>query len=95
MPPRLEPLPGDSLTFFQGVLEGISRIEGLGYQALAKLGAPTVKQVYSVGPGSENPAWQRIRERILQVEVKRGHFPSAAHGAALLASGVIRKTFSG
>ena len=95
MPPRLEPLPGDSLSFFQGVLEGISRIEGLGYQALAKLGAPTVTQVYSVGPGSENPAWQRIRERILQVEVKRGHFPSAAHGAALLASGVIRKTFSG
>lgn len=94
LPPRLEPLPGDSLTFFQGVLEGISRIEGLGYQALTKLGAPTVRQVYSVGPGSENPAWQRIRERILQVEVKRGRFPSAAHGAALLAAGVIGRTFS-
>lgn len=95
MPPRLEPLPGDSLTFFQGVLEGISRIEGLGYQALAKLGAPSVNRVYSVGPGTENLAWQRIRERILQVEVKRGRFPSAAHGAALLAAGVISRMFSG
>jgi D-ribulokinase len=94
MPPRLEPLPGDSITFFQAMLEGMARIEGRGYRLLDKLGAPAVKLVYSVGPGSENPSWQRIRERILMVEVKRGRYPSAAYGAALLAAGVVSRTFS-
>jgi 7-cyano-7-deazaguanine reductase len=94
MPPKLEPLPGDSVSFFQAMLEGMARIEARGYRLLAKLGTPAVTLVHSIGPGSENPSWQRIRERILMVEVKRGRYPSPAYGAAMLAAGVISRTFS-
>jgi 7-cyano-7-deazaguanine reductase len=93
MSPRLEPLPGDSVTFFQGMLEGIARIEALGYQLLNELGAPKVGEVRTTGGGSKNPAWTRIRERTLKVPVKPARSSIAAHGAALLASGAAVKTF--
>jgi len=38
--PRLEPRPADDADFFQGILEGITRIEKQGYERLAELGAP-------------------------------------------------------
>ncbi|MFQ5935333.1 MAG: preQ(1) synthase [Acidiferrobacterales bacterium] len=94
MAPRLEPLPADSITFFQAMLEGIARIEAAGYGLLSKLGAPTLNQVFSIGPGSDNVAWERIRQRVLPVEVKSGRHSSAAYGAALLAAGIIARTFA-
>jgi xylulokinase len=93
MEPRLEPLPGDSVQFFQGILEGIARIEGMGYDLLAKLGAPRVVEVRTTGGGARNPAWTRIRERVLKVKIKPARSGSAAHGAALLASGAAIKSF--
>ncbi len=94
MAPRLEPLPADSLSFFQGMLEGIARIESKGYQLLMQLGAPALTRVLTTGGGSINPAWQRIRERILGVETKRARFGMAAYGTALLAAGVVAKAFA-
>jgi xylulokinase len=93
MPPRLEPLPGDSVQFFQGMLEGIARIEAMGYDLLAKLGAPRVTEVRTTGGGAQNPAWTRIRERTLRVKLKAARSGYAAHGAALLASGMVSKIF--
>jgi xylulokinase len=93
MPPRLEPLPGDSVQFFQGILEGIARIEAMGYDLLAKLGAPRVVEVRTTGGGAQNPAWTRIRERVLKVKIKPARSSSAAYGAALLASGAAIKSF--
>lgn len=84
----LEPLPGDSVTFFQGMLEGIARVEAQGYRLLAKLGAPTVKEVFTTGGGSENAAWQRIRQRLLGVEMRKPRSRLAAYGTALLAAGL-------
>lgn len=92
--PKLEPLPSDSITFFQGILEGIARIEANGYHRLTQLGAPTLTQVLTTGAGSRNPAWQRIRQRILGVEVKKARFGGAAYGSALLAAGTFAKTFA-
>lgn len=94
MAPRLEPLPADSVTFFQGMLEGIAHIEAKGYQLLAQLGAPALTQVLTTGGGSVNPAWLRIRERILGVETKTARFGMAAYGTALLAAGVVAKAFA-
>jgi D-ribulokinase len=91
MVPRLEPLPGDSVTFFQGMLEGIARIEAQGYGLLEKLGAPALTAVYTTGGGAKNPAWERLRERILEVKLEKARSEHAAYGSALLAAGLVNK----
>ncbi len=93
MEPKLEPLPADSVTFFQGMLEGIGRIEALGYELLHRQGAPKLTSVWTTGGGAENPAWTRLRERILKVKMHPARSGFAAYGTALLASGAIVKTF--
>ena len=93
MMPRLEPLPGNSITFFQGMLEGIARIEAQGYELLEKLGAPAITTVYTAGGGARNPAWERLRERILRVKMEKARSGHAAYGSALLAAGIVTKTY--
>ena len=93
MEPRLEPLPGNSVTFFQGMLEGIARIEARGYELLEQLGAPSITTVFTTGGGAQNPAWQRLRERILEVKIKKARSEHAAYGSALLAAGIVTKTY--
>ncbi len=88
----LEPLPGNSVTFFQGMLEGIARIEAQGYEVLHHLGAPAVTELRTTGGGSHNPAWRRLRERILGVPMKKPQSDQAAYGTALLAAGLIDKS---
>jgi len=90
----LTPFPGDSVTFLQGMLEGVARIEAQGYQLLTKLGAPRLTEVCTTGGGSQNPAWKRIRERILGVEIKQARSELAAYGAALLAAGLLKQTLA-
>ena len=83
--PRLAPRPPDDIRFFQGMLEGMAGIEHQGYRLLANLGAPYPTSVRSVGGGAKNPAWTRIRERLLGVPVLTPAHQEAAYGAALLA----------
>ena len=92
MVPKLEPLPGNSVTFFQGMLEGITNIEAQGYRLLHKLGGPALREIRTTGGGSHNPGWRRIRERILGVPLKNPQSEMAAYGAALLASGQVEKS---
>jgi sugar (pentulose or hexulose) kinase len=91
MQPILEPLPGDSVTFYQGMLEGIAGIEAHGYQLLHKLGAPKVRELCTTGGGAQNPAWTRIRERIVGVPLKPARSELSAYGAALLAADLVAK----
>ena len=93
MTPRLEPLPGNSVTFFQGMLEGIARIEAQGYELLEKHGAPALSKVYTTGGGSQNTAWTHIREKVLRVKLEKPRSGHAAYGSALLAAGIVTKTF--
>jgi sugar (pentulose or hexulose) kinase len=85
LPPRLEPRPGSDGLFFQGILEGIARIEAAAYKRLASLGAPAPRSVLTLGGGAGNPGWTRIRERMLGVPVRTARVTQAAFGAALLA----------
>ena len=87
----LEPLPGDSITFFQGILEGIAGIEAHGYQLLHKLGAPKVSEIRTTGGGAQNPAWTQIRERIIGTPIKPARSELSAFGTALLAAGLVAK----
>jgi len=83
--PRLMPHPEDNVQFLHGLLQGLSRIEAAGYARLAKLGATPLKSVTTCGGGAKNPAWMKMRERLLGVPVKTAHHAEAAYGAALLA----------
>lgn len=83
--PRLAPRPDDDAQFFQGILEGIARIELQGYQKLIELGAPWPMVVISTGGGAANSAWRTIREQLLGIPVIAATHQEAAYGAALLA----------
>jgi len=87
LPPRLTPRPPAAARFFQGMLEGMARIEARGYRLLAELGAPSPVSVRSVGGGAGNAAWTRIRAGELQVPMLESRHNEAAYGAALLAAG--------
>ena len=85
--PRLEPKPdNDPVKFLHGLLEGIARIEQLGYQRLAELGAPATGKILTVGGGSINPQWRVMRERLLGKSVETPKYTEAAYGAARIAA---------
>ncbi len=77
--------PAARARFLQALLEGIARIEALGYRQLEALGAPPLRSVRSVGGGAGNPAWTRIRARHLGVPLLDAASTDAAYGMALLA----------
>jgi sugar (pentulose or hexulose) kinase len=83
--PRLTPRPADDAEFLHGLLESLARIEARGYGLLAELGASPLRRVDTAGGGARNPAWIRIRQRLLGVPVARAAHTEAAYGAALLA----------
>ena len=84
-PPRLEPRPAEDHVFFQAILEGISAIEATSYAKLAELGASPLGSIRTVGGGSANPAWTRIRLKALGVPERPSLSEHAAVGTARLA----------
>ncbi|MCB1735045.1 MAG: FGGY-family carbohydrate kinase [Gammaproteobacteria bacterium] len=87
--PRLSPRPDDDLTFFQGMLEGIARIEQRAYRLLEQLGAPYPRCVRSAGGGAHNKPWADIRQQMLGVPMHTADQEEAAYGSALLAANAI------
>ncbi|MDN5849638.1 MAG: FGGY-family carbohydrate kinase [Nitrococcus sp.] len=83
--PRMVPRPDDDAAFLHGLLEGIARVEALGYRRLAELGAPGLVAVRTVGGGARNAAWTAIRARVLGVSMQPAAAEQAAAGAARLA----------
>ncbi|MBE9046625.1 FGGY-family carbohydrate kinase [Pleurocapsales cyanobacterium LEGE 10410] len=85
--PQLKPHPANPTEFLHGLLEGIARIEGLGYQKLQDLGANKLIQVYTAGGGAKNTVWSKIRQRHLRLPVRVADNTEAAYGTALIAAG--------
>lgn len=83
--PRVAPRPDDDAAFLHGLLEGIARVEALGYRRLAELGGPALVGVRSVGGGARNAVWSAIRARVLGVSMRSAAAEQAAAGAARLA----------
>ncbi len=86
----LLPRPESDQKFFHGILEGIADIEVQGYQKLIELGAPKITSIRSVGGGSKNTAWTKIRKNIfgnnqLKIDIMTPMQTDAAYGSALLA----------
>lgn len=84
-PPRIAPRPPSDSQFLHGLLEGMARIEALGYQRLIELGAPRPVSIRTLGGGARNPVWQQLRERICGIPMLPARHQQAACGAALLA----------
>ncbi len=84
-PARLEPRPADDAAFLYGLLEGIARIEALGFRRFAELGGPPLRSVRTVGGGARNTTWTAIRARILGVPLLPARSREAAVGTASLA----------
>jgi sugar (pentulose or hexulose) kinase len=84
-PPRLTPRPAERARFLQALFEGVAAVEALGYARLAELGAPPLRSLRTVGGGARNPAWTRIRARVLGAPMREALSDEAAYGAALLA----------
>lgn len=91
--PRMAPVPPDRALFFQGLLEGIARIEAQGYRLLQQSGAPALQSVRSSGGGSRNPAWTAIRGSLLGVPMLPADATEASVGAALIAAGIVESDF--
>ncbi len=82
--PQLEPRPDRAVSFLQGLLEGMARIEALGYEKLQELGANKLIRVYTAGGGAKNSTWSAIRQNYLGVPVIKPQYTEAAYGTALL-----------
>ena len=83
--PRVSPKVSNDAVFFQGLLEGIAKIEHTGYKLLEQLGAPYPTSVQTAGGGAKNKAWQQIREHQLGIPVTAAPHAAAAYGTAKLA----------
>tara|TARA_R100001086_G_scaffold28890_1_gene13242 strand:+ start:18 stop:422 length:405 start_codon:yes stop_codon:yes gene_type:complete len=85
--PRLTPRPAEDTIFLQGLLEGIARIETMGYRKLDARGASPLRSVRTVGGGAVNTAWREIRRAMLGVPFLPARASDAAAGTARLALG--------
>ncbi|MDJ1172446.1 FGGY-family carbohydrate kinase [Roseofilum sp. BLCC_M154] len=85
LPPRLHPRPADPVEFLHGLLQGIARIETLGYQRLTELGATPLKRLYTAGGGAKSNTWSKLRQTYLSVPFIPSISPLAAYGSACLA----------
>ena len=82
---KINPRPASDIEFFQGLLEGIARIEAEALIKLEQLGAATPKRIFTAGGGSKNIAWKKIREHITGVKISNAVHSEASYGSALLA----------
>jgi sugar (pentulose or hexulose) kinase len=88
---KITPRPDNDIKFFQGLLEGMARIEADAYDKLSELGADRPKRIFTAGGGNRNDAWMRIRERMTGVPVLKAKHSEASYGSALLARQAVLK----
>ena len=71
--PNLEPILGprpvsDSL-YLHALFEGLAKIELRGWERLCELTGSFPKKIITIGGGSKNPQWRKIRERIIDIPI--------------------------
>ncbi|WP_338429487.1 FGGY-family carbohydrate kinase [Synechococcus elongatus] len=84
--PHLEPRPTNPVQFLHGLLEGLTRVEALGYQRLKDLGATPLRRIWTAGGGAQNPVWQQLRQQMIGVPIAIAPNTEAAYGSACLAA---------
>lgn len=78
--------PGDETDRYRAALEGVAFVERLGYEHLARLGAPCEGPVSASGAGSASRVWSRIRATALGAPLLEKPGATTALGACILAA---------
>ena len=82
--PILGPRPVSDSLYLHALFEGLANIELKGWQKLRELTGSLPKKIITIGGGSKNPQWRKIREKIINIPIVSCK-KTTSFGAALLA----------
>ena len=82
--PILSPRPVSDALYLHALFEGLANIEFKGWEKLRELTGSLPKKIITIGGGSKNPQWRKIRERIINIPIVSCN-KTTSFGAALLA----------
>ena len=82
--PILGPRPVSDSLYLHALFEGLATIELKGWGRLEKLTGSLPKKIITIGGGSKNPQWRKIREKIINIPIVSCK-TTTSFGTALLA----------
>jgi len=82
--PILGPRPVSDSLYLHALFEGLAKIELKGWEKLRELTGSLPKKIITIGGGSQNPQWRKIRERIINIPIVTCK-KTTSFGTALLA----------
>ena len=82
--PILCPRPVSDSLYLHALFEGLAKIELKGWEKLGELTGSLPKKIITIGGGSQNPQWRKIRENIINIPIVSCK-KTTSFGTALLA----------
>ena len=82
--PILGPRPVSDSLYLHALFEGLAKIELKGWEKLGELTGSLPKKIITIGGGSKNPQWRKIREKIINIPIVSCK-KTTSFGTALLA----------
>jgi len=82
--PILGPRPVSDSLYLHALFEGLAKIELSGWEKLGELTGSLPKKIITIGGGSKNPQWRKIRENIINIPIVSCN-KTTSFGTALLA----------
>ncbi len=82
--PILGPRPVSDSLYLHALFEGLAKIELKGWEKLSELTGSLPKKIITLGGGSKNPQWRKIREKIINIPIVSCK-KTTSFGTALLA----------
>ena len=82
--PILDPRPVSDSLYLHALFEGLANIELKGWEKLNELTGSLPKKIITIGGGSKNPQWRKIREKIINIPIVSCK-KTTSFGTALLA----------
>ncbi len=67
--PILGPRPVSDSLYLHALFEGLAKIELKGWEKLGILTGSLPKKIITIGGGSKNPQWRKIREKIINIPI--------------------------
>ena len=82
--PILGPRPVSDSLYLHALFEGLANIELKGWEKLRELTGSLPKKIITIGGGSKNPQWRKVREKIINIPIVSCK-KTTSFGTALLA----------
>ncbi|KGF94468.1 Carbohydrate kinase [Prochlorococcus marinus str. MIT 9201] len=82
--PILDPRPVSDSLYLHALFEGLAKIELKGWKKLGELTGSLPNKIITIGGGSKNPQWRKIREKIINIPIVSCN-KTTSFGTALLA----------